>query len=88
MSLSLPTSIRDRITMFFIAMLAVVQLLTLWTVSDANSRVAQDQLYSELDQGGRVLRRLLDDRSVRLQQAARVLVADFAFRKTRRTGGR
>jgi diguanylate cyclase len=81
-----PKSIRARIVLFFVTMFAAVQLLTLWIVSDANSRLANSHMTTELDHGARVLRRLLDDRSDRLQQATRVLVADFAFRKTVASG--
>jgi diguanylate cyclase len=77
-----PRSLRAQIAMFFIAMLAAVQLLTHWTVNDANSRIAKDHLNAELEQGAKVLRRLIDDRGAQLLQAVQVLVADFAFRKT------
>jgi diguanylate cyclase len=77
-----PRSLRIRIALFFIGLLAGVQFLTQLTVNDANSRIASTHVADELDHGERVLRRLLADRGARLQQDVRVLVSDFAFRKT------
>jgi diguanylate cyclase len=77
-----PQSLNARIALYFIGLLACVQLLTLFIVYDANTRIANTHTSAELAQGERVLKRLVDERGARLQQAVRVLVADFAFRKT------
>jgi diguanylate cyclase len=77
-----PRSLHLRIAFYFIGLLACVQLLTHFIVYDANTRIASAHTSAELNQGERVLRRLLDERGARLLQAARILVADFAFRKT------
>ncbi len=77
-----PRSLRIRIALFFLVLLAGVQFLTQLTVNDANSRIAAAHVAEEIEHGERVLQRLLADRGARLQQDVRVLVSDFAFRKT------
>jgi diguanylate cyclase (GGDEF)-like protein len=77
-----PKSLQLRIALYFIGLLALVQLLTHLVVNDANTRIAAEHTNAELSQGERVLKRLLDERGSRLHQAVHILVADFAFKKT------
>jgi diguanylate cyclase (GGDEF)-like protein len=49
-------------------------------ISAANERIAKSQIAQDLTVGERVFRRLLDQNSQQLAQAAAVLAADFAFR--------
>jgi diguanylate cyclase len=77
-----PKSLQLRIALYFIGLLALVQLLTHLVINDANTRIATDHTNTELSQGERVLKRLMDERGTRLQQAVHILVADFAFKKT------
>jgi diguanylate cyclase len=78
----MPRPLHLRIAFYFIGLLGCVQLVTNLIVYDANSRIAGEHTSAEIQQGERVLRRLLDERGARYQQAVRILVADFAFRKT------
>jgi diguanylate cyclase (GGDEF)-like protein len=77
-----PRSLHVRIALYFIGLLAAVQLITHLVVHQANDRIASAHTQAELAQGERVLRRSIEERGTRLQQAVRVLVSDFAFRKT------
>jgi diguanylate cyclase len=77
-----PRSLHLQIALYFIGLLGCVLLATNYIVYDANSRIASAHTSAEVNQGERVLRRLLEERGARYQQAVRVLVSDFAFRKT------
>ncbi len=77
-----PRSLNVRIALYFIGLLAAVQLITHLVVHQANDRIASAHTRAELDRGERVLRRSIEERGTRLQQAVRLLVSDFAFRKT------
>lgn len=73
--------LRTRITVFFVALLALVQLAAFALVNAANSRNAHAKLEEELSVGERVFARLLTQNAEKLTQAARVLAGDFAFRE-------
>jgi diguanylate cyclase (GGDEF)-like protein len=73
--------LQTRIIVFFVALLALVQLAAFWFVNAANAHNAQDKVEEELTVGQRVFGRLLDQNAEKLKLAARVLTADFAFRE-------
>jgi diguanylate cyclase (GGDEF)-like protein len=73
--------LQTRIIVFFVALLALVQVAAFWFVNAANSRNAQAKVAEELNVGQRVFARLLDQNAEKLKLAARVLAADFAFRE-------
>src|SRR4029077_20495637 len=73
--------LQTRIIVFFVALLALVQVAAFWFVNAANSRNAQTKVAEELDVGQRVFARLLDQNAEKLKLSARVLAADFAFRE-------
>jgi diguanylate cyclase len=73
--------LRTRIIVFFVALLALVQVAALGFVNAANSRNAQAKVAEELNVGERVFARLLTQNAEKLGQAARVLAADFPFRE-------
>ncbi len=73
--------LRTRITVFFVALLALVQLAAFVAVNAANSTNARQKIDVELGVGERIFGRLLDQNRQRLLQAAKVLAADFAFRE-------
>ncbi|MGH8210040.1 MAG: putative bifunctional diguanylate cyclase/phosphodiesterase [Steroidobacteraceae bacterium] len=73
--------LRTRIIIFFVALLALVQLAAFALANAANSRSAHAKVVDELDVGQRVFARLLTQNSEKLTQAARVLAGDFAFRE-------
>src|SRR6478752_8917159 len=73
--------LQTRIIVFFVALLALVQVAAFWFVNAANSRNAQTKVAEELNVGQRVFARLLDQNADKLKLTARVLAADFAFRE-------
>jgi hypothetical protein len=73
--------LQTRIIVFFVALLALVQIAAFWFVNAANSRNAQTKVAEELNVGQRVFARLLDQNAEKLKLSARVLAADFAFRE-------
>ena len=74
-------SLQTRIIVFFVILLCVLQGISLVLMSVANERIAKDRIAQELVVGERVFRRLLEQNSQQLAQAASVLAADFAFRE-------
>ena len=73
--------LQTRIIVFFVALLALVQVAAFWFVNAANSRNAEAKVAEELNVGQRVFARLLDQNAEKLKLSARVLAADFAFRE-------
>ena len=73
--------LRTRITVFFVALLVLVQVVAFVAVNAANSTNARQKIEGELGVGERIFERLLEQNKQRLVQAARVLAADFAFRE-------
>ncbi|HEX6638288.1 MAG TPA: EAL domain-containing protein [Steroidobacteraceae bacterium] len=72
--------LQTRIIVFFVALLALVQVAAFVFVNAANSKNAHAKVEEELNVGQRVFARLLDQSADKLKMAARVLAADFAFR--------
>src|SRR5688500_10553080 len=73
--------VQTRIILFFVALLALVQVAAFLFVNAANSRGAQAKIAEELNVGQRVFARVLDQNAEKLKLSARVLAADFAFRE-------
>ena len=73
--------LQTRIIVFFVALLALVQVAAFWFVNAANSNNAHAKIEEELNVGQRVFARLLDQNADKLKLSARVLAADFAFRE-------
>jgi diguanylate cyclase (GGDEF)-like protein len=73
--------VRTRIILFFVALIGLVQLAAFVFVNGAISRNADARVADELAVGQRVFARLLAQNSESLNQAARALTADFAFRE-------
>ncbi|HEU4653661.1 MAG TPA: EAL domain-containing protein [Steroidobacteraceae bacterium] len=72
--------LRTRIIVFFVALLAVVQVVAFLAVNAANSTNAREKIDGELEVGQRIFARLLEQNRDRLSQAARVMAADYALR--------
>ena len=70
-----------RLVLFFVALLVLVQGVGAFLVIRANAQIARQTIDQELGQGERVFRQLLAQRQARLEQAASILSADFAFRQ-------
>jgi diguanylate cyclase (GGDEF)-like protein len=73
--------LQTRIIVFFVALLALVQVAAFWIVNAANSNNARAKVEEELNVGQRVFERQLQQNAEKLKLAARVLTADFAFRE-------
>jgi diguanylate cyclase (GGDEF)-like protein len=73
--------LQTRIIVFFVALLALVQVAAFVFVNAANSKNARNKVEEELNVGQRVFARLLDQNADKLKLSARVLAADFAFRE-------
>ncbi len=73
--------LQTRIIVFFVALLALVQLVAFVFVNAANSKNARAKIEEELNVGQRVFARLLEQNAEKLKLSARVLAADFAFRE-------
>ena len=73
--------LQTRIIVFFVALLALVQVAAFWLINAANSSNAHTKVEEELNVGQRVFARLLDQNAEKLKLAARVLASDFAFRE-------
>src|SRR5882672_5415518 len=73
--------LQTRIIVFFVALLALVQVAAFWFVNAANSSNAHAKIEEELNVGQRVFARLLDQNAEKLKLSARVLAADYAFRE-------
>ena len=73
--------LQDRIVVFFVALLMVVQLASFYFIRYAIEQTAQSTLREELRVGARVFRRLLEQNSQQLVEATSVLTYDFGFRE-------
>jgi diguanylate cyclase len=81
-------TLRTRIAASFIALFFVVQVSTLLIVSLASYASAKVKVADELGVAERVFLRLLDQNAQQRGNAARGLVADFAFREAVASGDR
>ncbi|MFL6620672.1 MAG: putative bifunctional diguanylate cyclase/phosphodiesterase [Povalibacter sp.] len=73
--------LRTRIIFFFVALLALVQLVAFIFVNAANSTNARQKIEEELAVGERIFARLLEQNRDRLTQTARVMAADYGLRE-------
>lgn len=73
--------LQDRIVVFFVVLLMIVQLASFYFIRYAIEATAQNTLREELRTGARVFRRLLDQNSLQLVGATSVLTYDFGFRE-------
>ena len=76
--------LQTRIIVFFVALLALVQVAAFWFVNAANSRNAQTKVAEELNVGQRVFARLLDQNAEKLKLSARVLAARLRVSRSHR----
>jgi diguanylate cyclase (GGDEF)-like protein len=81
-------SLQARIVVFFSVLLLIVQIIGFATINAAILNNARDTTRDQLDVGERIFRRVLDQNSQKLQQAAQVLSGDFGFRDSIATGDR
>ncbi len=74
-------SLGTRLVVFFVVLLVLVQGLGAFLVISANSQIARQTIDQSLEQGERIFQQLLAQNQKRLEQAATILSADFAFRE-------
>ncbi|HUP29703.1 MAG TPA: adenylate/guanylate cyclase domain-containing protein [Usitatibacter sp.] len=74
-------SLQDRIVIFFVVLLAAVQLASFVFIRYTVEQTAQNSLRDEMRVAARVFKRLLDQNSQQLVEATSVLTYDFGFRE-------
>jgi diguanylate cyclase (GGDEF)-like protein len=74
-------SLGTRIVVFFVVLLVLVQGLGAFLVIRSNAQIARQTIDQQLEQGERIFMQLLAQNRKRLEQAAAILSADFAFRE-------
>ncbi len=80
--------LQTRILVFFLGFLLVVQGLTFFAVTTANSRSVNKQIDDDLEVTGRVFHRFVADRVGQLILSATLLSGDFAFKQAYADGDR
>ncbi|WP_306564859.1 bifunctional diguanylate cyclase/phosphodiesterase [Aquabacterium sp.] len=91
MSLSVflhPSKLHNRIAGVYLALLLGVQALSYWFIQDSIDGNARAAIQTELDTGEKVLLHLIDQNANSLEQATRVLAADYGFRSAVASGDR
>jgi adenylate cyclase len=73
--------LQDRIVIFFVVLLAAVQLVSFVFIRYTVEKTSQNVLREEMRVGARVFRRLLDQNSQQLAEATSVLAYDYGFRE-------
>lgn len=74
-------SLQLRISLVFLGLLGLVMLLVLALVARSSDQIIAAELERELGAGSRVFGRLIEQSRLRLETAAGLLSADFAFRE-------
>ena len=80
-SCSRMTSFRTRILTLLIGLVLAAQAVTVVTLVAQTNRKAREQAQQDLRTGARVMDALLRSRAEQIQQAVRVLVADYGFKE-------
>ncbi|WP_245503682.1 bifunctional diguanylate cyclase/phosphodiesterase [Aquabacterium lacunae] len=75
-----PRKLQARIVAVYLGLLAIIQLTSYWFIEDTVDRNARDSISTELRTGERVFSRLLQQNTSSLEQATKVLAADYGFR--------
>jgi diguanylate cyclase (GGDEF)-like protein len=83
-----PQRLQTRIVAVFLGLLLVVQAVSYWFIQDNIDRNARAAISGELNTGERVFLRLLSQNNANLDQATRVLSADYGFRSAVASGDR
>ena len=75
-----PKKLQARIVAVYLGLLVIIQAASYWFIQDSVDRNARASIQTELDTGERVFLRLLQQNTYNLEQATRVLSADYGFR--------
>jgi adenylate cyclase len=73
--------LQDRIVVFFVVLLAAVQIAAFYFIRQASVQTARASLREDLVVADRVFSRLLEQNAERLLEATRVLSSDYGFRE-------
>ena len=77
---------QTKLVLFYIALFAAVQLITLLTVYNITTGNVYTQIQDELRYASRIFKLQIEDRSRKHAQAARILAADSGFREAVTSG--
>jgi hypothetical protein len=81
-------SFQIKLILFFVALIAVVQLVTYFAVYNATNHNVSTQIKSQLVHASGSFQKHLDEQAARLTEGAVILVSDYAFREAIVTGDR
>ncbi|MHB8844039.1 MAG: putative bifunctional diguanylate cyclase/phosphodiesterase [Nitrospirota bacterium] len=73
-------SFQGRILFFFVGLYILAQLLAFWAVDSASTQNARAHINAELESGGKIFDRVIQNRSERFLLAASILSNDFGFK--------
>ncbi len=83
-----PKKLQVRIVAVYLVLLVFIQAASYWFIEDSVDHNARASIRTELATGERVFLRLLQQNTESLDQATRVLAADYGFRSAVATGDR
>lgn len=81
-----PEKLQTRIVAVYLGLLLVIQAVSYWFIQDSIDRNARTAIRAELTTSERVFLRLLGQNNANLDQATRVLSADYGFRSAVASG--
>ncbi len=81
-----PKRLQGRIVAVYLGLLVVIQAASYWFIEDSVDRNARASIRTELGTGEKVFLRLLQQNTYNLEQATKVLAADYGFRDAVSTG--
>ncbi len=81
-----PQKLQTRIVAVYLGLLLVIQAVSYWFIQNNIDRNARAAIRTELSTGERVFVRLLGQNNANLDQATRVLSADYGFRSAVASG--
>jgi diguanylate cyclase (GGDEF)-like protein len=87
-SILIPKRLQARIVAVYLGLLVVIQAASYWFIEDSVDRNARASIRTELSTGEKVFLRLLQQNTYNLEQATKVLAADFGFRDAVSSGDR
>ncbi len=87
-SILVPKRLQARIVAVYLGLLVVIQAASYWFIEDSVDRNARASIRTELNTGEKVFLRLLQQNTYNLEQATRVLAADYGFRDAVASGDR
>src|SRR3989338_6535898 len=81
-----PEKLQTRIVAVYLGLLLVIQAASYWFIQDSIDHNARTAIRAELTTSERVFLRLLGQNNANLDQATRVLSADYGFRSAVASG--